>query len=117
MAFMGPNEPYNEGGRSIAMNGGEAVHMRTLDSYDLQNVSFIKMDVENYEDEVLAGAINTIRRDRPVIFLEIQGNGVVAAQQQVDRKQRVLETIDILEKLGYHVTCFSGADYLAVPKG
>jgi FkbM family methyltransferase len=55
MAFLGDPEPYNEGGRSVETAGPEMVLMRRLDSYNLKDVSFIKMDVENFEDEVLEG--------------------------------------------------------------
>jgi len=42
----------------------------TLDSLKLDNVDFIKIDVEGKEPEVLRGAEDTIKRNRPVILLE-----------------------------------------------
>lgn len=36
-----------------------------------EQVSFIKIDVEGYEDKVLAGATRVIRRCRPVLFFEM----------------------------------------------
>ena len=89
--------------------------MRTLDSYNLHGVSFIKMDVENFEDEVLDGAKKTLRENRPIIFLEIQGNSVIIAQQHTNRAKRVCQTISKLGKVGYRVTHFSGSDYIAFP--
>jgi FkbM family methyltransferase len=47
------------------------VEMRTLDSYALTDVRFIKVDVEGSEREVLDGARATIARDRPVLLLEL----------------------------------------------
>ena len=44
---------------------------QTLDSFNLTNVDFIKIDVERHELEVLEGAENTINTYYPVIFVEI----------------------------------------------
>lgn len=43
----------------------------TLDSFDFKNVTFIKIDVEGHEIEVLKGALSTIQRSRPDILVEI----------------------------------------------
>jgi FkbM family methyltransferase len=42
----------------------------TLDSLNLQRVDLIKIDVEGMELEVLIGAVNLVRRNRPVLFVE-----------------------------------------------
>ena len=47
------------------------VEVRTLDSFGLTDVRFIKADVEGSEREVLDGARETIARDRPVLLLEL----------------------------------------------
>ena len=47
--------------------------VRTLDSFDLTGVALIKIDVEGMEAAVLRGGETTIRRDRPVIFVEEWG--------------------------------------------
>ena len=47
-----------------------SIECRTLDTFMLNNVSFIKIDVENHENEVLDGARETILRNRPIIILE-----------------------------------------------
>lgn len=43
----------------------------TLDSKKLTNISIMKIDVEGMELQVLEGAMDTIQRERPVIFMEI----------------------------------------------
>lgn len=48
-----------------------------LDTYDLRPVSFIKMDVEGHEPEVLAGAARTIEENRPVVLIEVKGKNRV----------------------------------------
>jgi hypothetical protein len=47
------------------------VEVRTLDEFSFNNVRFIKIDVEGSERDVLAGARETIRRDRPALLLEL----------------------------------------------
>jgi FkbM family methyltransferase len=47
-----------------------AVATRTLDSFALSDVSFIKIDVEGHEEAVLAGAAQTIATNRPAILVE-----------------------------------------------
>jgi FkbM family methyltransferase len=47
------------------------IKVETLDSYNFQDVGFIKIDVEGYERFVLEGAQTTIQRSRPTIQLEL----------------------------------------------
>jgi FkbM family methyltransferase len=47
------------------------VEVRTLDSFRLADVRFIKVDVEGSEREVLDGARGTIARDRPAMLVEL----------------------------------------------
>jgi len=52
----------------------ETIEVRTLDSFNIQNVGFIKMDVENNELNVLRGALNTLRESNyPPILFESNG--------------------------------------------
>jgi FkbM family methyltransferase len=64
---MNPSVAGNEGGTLIG-KGGDTAKMITLDSLNLDNVSFIKLDVENFEYEVLSGAEQTIRRNHPYMI-------------------------------------------------
>ena len=54
-----------------AENGTMQVAVRKLDSLNLAQVDFIKMDVEGYEGAVLDGARSLIERCRPTLFLEL----------------------------------------------
>lgn len=67
----------NQGGslstRKAEMPHGEVtVHTRTLDSYDLRNIGFIKIDVEGFEAPVIAGARETLQRERPNLLIELE---------------------------------------------
>ena len=47
---------------------------RTIDSMKLDDVSFMKIDVEGYELPVLEGALKTLKRCRPLVMVEQGGN-------------------------------------------
>jgi len=54
----------------------ETIEIRTLDSYQLSNVGFIKMDVEDNELYVLQGASSTLERSGypPIVFESNRGS-------------------------------------------
>jgi FkbM family methyltransferase len=90
------------------------VRIHTLDSFNLTNVSFIKLDVEGHENQVLDGAYNTIQASRPVMIVEILGGCPrdVANPEQV---QYIDSTINKIMSFGYKVSCISHSDYLCIP--
>jgi FkbM family methyltransferase len=49
----------------------ESIVLRPLDSIKSGRVDFIKIDVEGYEEHVIRGGLETIRRDRPVVVMEL----------------------------------------------
>lgn len=57
---------------ATAPHGAVPIEARTLDSCALTNVGFIKIDVEGFEAEVLAGAQRTIHQSKPVLLIEIE---------------------------------------------
>jgi FkbM family methyltransferase len=59
-------------GTALAPHGAVPTATRTLDSCALTNVGFIKIDVEGFEAEVLAGAQGTIHQSKPVLLIEIE---------------------------------------------
>lgn len=54
-----------------AENGSMRVEVRRLDSLNLTQVDFMKIDVEGYEGSVLDGAQALIERCQPTLFLEL----------------------------------------------
>jgi len=47
------------------------VNVTTIDSYNFDKIDFIKIDTEGHELYVLEGAINTIEKYKPNIFIEV----------------------------------------------
>ena len=65
------NAVNNWGGLELgACNEGEPVEVVTVDSLDLPRCDFFKIDVEGMELKVLRGAERTVRKHRPVIYVE-----------------------------------------------
>jgi len=52
--------------------GVVSVEVARLDDLGIANVGFMKIDVEGFECQVLAGAQETLRRDRPNLLVEIE---------------------------------------------
>lgn len=83
---------FNFGG--VGMNQvaeGEEVPLATVDSFELDRVDFLKLDVEGFEVQVLQGGAETIRRCRPVLYVEN------------DREENSAALIQALFDLGYRL--------------
>jgi FkbM family methyltransferase len=48
------------------------VQVRPLDDFSLVGVGFVKIDVEGHELAVLQGAMDTLRRNRPTVLIEVK---------------------------------------------
>ncbi|MGE0254523.1 MAG: FkbM family methyltransferase [Alphaproteobacteria bacterium] len=53
-----------------ARDGGEAVALVTVDSLELPVCHFLKINADGMESDVIAGAEETIYRDRPFLYVE-----------------------------------------------
>jgi FkbM family methyltransferase len=72
--------------------GTSTVVTRTLDSYDFNNVSYIKIDVEGCEYNLLQGAKELLTNNNPLIKIEISN--------------KHNEVVDLLLSLGYNILGF-----------
>jgi FkbM family methyltransferase len=111
---MSPPVKGNEGGTGVG-SGGDKAELRPLDDFPFKNVSFLKVDVEGFEIPVIRGATKLIKRERPVILVEILG-GVDLDNATAEQKGKIKETQDLIQALGYIVKRVDYYDYLALPK-
>jgi FkbM family methyltransferase len=68
------------------------VQLKTLDSFAINNVSMIKIDVEGWELEVLKGSLDTINQSNPEMLIEVWENSA-----------RRTEIHELLAKLNYKI--------------
>lgn len=71
------------------------VPMISIDSLNLPRVDLIKIDVEGMEDEVLAGALQTIARCKPMLYIEIIKTDANRVLQQLSALQYKVFQVDM----------------------
>ena len=67
----------------IKGQGDLRVEIKLLDSFNLQNINFIKLDVEGYEEKILNGSKNTILKYKPTVVIE-QNKGNFDAKKLIE---------------------------------
>jgi FkbM family methyltransferase len=87
-----------------------SIPMVTLDSMGHQEVDFMKLDTEGYEENILRGAVETIKRCRPVIIVEQKRD---MAEARFGLRPR--GAVTFLESLGYKLVKEMSGDYIMVP--
>jgi FkbM family methyltransferase len=85
--------------------GQGAIPLKTLDSFYFTNIDMIKIDVEGFEEEILAGAMETIKLNKPVLVIE---------QQKHEYQDDMIDTpaIKILQSWGYNVVTQISKDWV-----
>ena len=69
------------------------IKSKKLDNFTFSNrISFIKIDVEGHEKNVLNGSLNIINQNKPNLLVEIE---------EKHSKEKVEDTINFIKKLGY----------------
>jgi FkbM family methyltransferase len=89
--FLPPGGP-GVGTSSVEYGTGTPVTVArvTLDELELRDVRFLKLDVEGHELPALRGAERTVRRDHPLLLVELE-----------ERIQPVQPVLDLLAGWGY----------------
>lgn len=95
--------PSNLGGNRVGPGGigSTPVEIYPLDQlierFPDPRIDLIKIDVEGYELQVLRGAMQTLQRCKPVLFVELDDNNL---RDQGDSAQSLVK---YLEELGYSI--------------
>lgn len=92
--------PANVGMHTVQENPVGFIPQIAIDSLGLPECDLIQLDVEGYEPKVIQGALETIRKFRPVISCENGGS-----------------VWDVLINLGYKQAEIVGSDTIFVPTG
>ena len=91
-------------------NNNYPINLITIDSLQLDKLDFIKLDVEGYEINVIEGALNTIKKCKPVITMEIWEN--FHGKYSLEYAQTKFKT---LINIGYTIHHIKGPDFLFLP--
>lgn len=101
-------ELYDENGTGKTISQ-QKFEVRTLDSYQLDDIGFIKIDVEGFEKEVFLGAIETIKRNNypPILFESWTPGEHLNISFEYTEKLRK-ELFKTIEEIGYHINSIRG---------
>lgn len=96
---------HGSSGNSTVAGKGD-IPMVTLDSLELQDVDFMKIDVEGLEAAVLKGAEQTLRQWKPVVIVEQKRN----FHERFNLPH--LGAVTFLKSLGYKLVDEISGDYI-----
>ncbi len=91
-------QPANSGGVAFRADPSGEYDVTTLDACAFDRIDFLKIDVEGAQFDVLRGGQETLRRDKPVIWVEMNS---MQGQDGYDGKREIEEPIALLSSLGY----------------
>jgi FkbM family methyltransferase len=101
----------------VGTGGNTSVRGERLDAIlAVQRLSFLKLDVEGAEPLVIMGALETIRKYKPIIFFEQTDkcvNDEMKASLSIDFD--IPSSVTLLEKEGYTITNVDDNNKIAMP--
>ena len=75
-----------------------------VDDYNIKDVDFLKIDVEDYEYYALLGAIETIKKYKPIILIEMHDNN--------PNKTEIFHLLDTLDYIGKEAFFAKNTDWI-----
>jgi FkbM family methyltransferase len=90
----------NTGARGFESSSSGSVPMFAVDEFDYYGLGLMKIDTEGYEHRVLVGALETLKRHKPVLIIE--------------RPQE--DSLNVLRLVGYRLVDVVGKDSIFVEK-
>lgn len=96
----------NLGATSFKEDAAGKIQFRPLDSLELQDIGLIKVDCEGMDLEVIRGAVNLIKRDKPILFFE-------CFTQQYEAAKKLLA--DIEYEIFHEFPCVGACNIVARP--
>jgi FkbM family methyltransferase len=88
-------------------DGDIEVPCKPLDDFEFEDVDFIKIDAEGYEKNIVESGENTIRKCKPVVFVEQK-------KRTTKYDGHRFGAIDILAKWGMKIAVESHGDYCMI---
>lgn len=107
----------NDNEKSQRLHGNtemNTIDIKTIDSFNIEDVTLIKIDTEGQEKNVILGAVDTIKKYKPAMVVEIQG-GCTYSSATPEQKQNIDECINLIKSLNYKVELIHFHDYLCTP--
>lgn len=112
VAWIRTRTPDSSGDTGIEpageMEGAVQIQIKALDSYDFQDVDFIKVDCEGYELFVLQGAIETLKRCKPTLIVEQKPETGMEDRYKIG----TTDAVEFLESLGANRRKALQGDYI-----
>ena len=84
----------NFGDVSVGSELGAKVKQVSLDDFEFKDIAFMKFDVQGYEEKAIRGAINTIQKHRPILFVEFEEHLLQKFESSEALLQVYIESLD-----------------------
>ena len=94
--FMGWVSDKDEKPKDIAVHNTQKVQSLYLDSYNFEDIDFIKIDVDSHEGYLLQGAQNFFETNSPVVLIEYKER-IILDRQPEDTP----DAFELLNSYGY----------------
>ena len=104
------NNPMGKPSYAKPIDKLHKVNLITIDSLQLKQLDFIKLDVEGYEINIIEGGLDTIKKYNPIITLEVYENftGKFSLEHATNRFKLLIDN-------GYSIHHIQGPDFLFLP--